>query len=157
MRDARRELAERGELLGLDQAILRGAQFLDRLGELLGARLRLLEEPHILDGDHGLVGEGLQKLDLAFVERPHLLARHDEDADRHPFAQERHAEIRPIVAEALIFARGVVRVGEHVGNLDGFAFERDAPRGAVRARREGVRLRILDEFVRKAEIRDPAI
>ena len=30
-----------------------------------GARLHLLEQPHILDGDHRLVGEGLQQLDLA--------------------------------------------------------------------------------------------
>src|SRR5215468_452402 len=28
-------------------------------------RLQLGEQPHILDGNHGLVGEGLQKLDLA--------------------------------------------------------------------------------------------
>ena len=32
--------------------------------ELGGARLHLVEQPHILDGDHRLVGEGLDELDL---------------------------------------------------------------------------------------------
>jgi hypothetical protein len=58
VRDAGGELAERGELLGLHQAILRGAQFVERSDKLFGAFLHLLEQPDILDGDHGLVGEG---------------------------------------------------------------------------------------------------
>ena len=32
--------------------------------ELRGARLHLLEQPHVLDGDDRLVGEGLDQLDL---------------------------------------------------------------------------------------------
>ena len=28
------------------------------------ASLRLVEQPHVLDRDHGLVGEGLQQLDV---------------------------------------------------------------------------------------------
>ena len=34
------------------------AQFLDRLRELARARLHLVEQPHVLDRDHRLVGEG---------------------------------------------------------------------------------------------------
>ena len=64
MRDAGGELAERGEFFGLHQAILRGAQFVERLRQFLGARLHLLEQPRILDGDDGLVGEGLHQFDL---------------------------------------------------------------------------------------------
>ena len=37
---------------------------LERLGQLARARLHLLEQPRVLDGDHGLVGEGLEQLDL---------------------------------------------------------------------------------------------
>ena len=33
-------------------------------GEVARLRLHLLEQPHILDGDHRLVGEGLQQLDV---------------------------------------------------------------------------------------------
>ena len=34
--------------------------------------LQLLEEAHVLDGDHGLVGEGLDQRDLLVGERPDL-------------------------------------------------------------------------------------
>jgi hypothetical protein len=35
------------------------------------ARLQLLEQPHVLDGDHGLVGEGLEQRDVLVGERTH--------------------------------------------------------------------------------------
>jgi hypothetical protein len=60
VRDAGSELAKRGELLGLDQAILRRAQGLQRLRELAGARPHFLEQPHVLDSDDSLIGKGLQ-------------------------------------------------------------------------------------------------
>ena len=41
-----------------------GAQFLDRAGQLVRARLQLVEQPCVLDGDHRLVGEGLDEVDL---------------------------------------------------------------------------------------------
>ena len=64
MRDARGELAERGQLLGLHQAILRGAQVVQRLGQVVRALAQLVEKPGILDGDHGLGGEILHQRDL---------------------------------------------------------------------------------------------
>ena len=54
----------------------------ERLLEVARARLHLVEQPHILDGDHGLVGEGLDELDLPRVEWANLGAKHDEYADR---------------------------------------------------------------------------
>ena len=59
VRDAGGELAERGELLRLHEAVLRGPQILERARQLLGPCLHLLEQPHVLDRDHRLVGEGL--------------------------------------------------------------------------------------------------
>ncbi len=47
---------------------------LERL-ELVGARLHLVEQPHVLDRDHRLVGKGLDQLDLLGGKRPHLGAR----------------------------------------------------------------------------------
>ena len=46
-----------------------------RLAEIGGARLHLLEQPHVLDGDHRLIGEGLDEFNFARangsgVERP---------------------------------------------------------------------------------------
>ena len=46
------------------QHLGRGGLLLQRFGELALARLHLLEQPRVLDGDDGLVGEGLEQLDL---------------------------------------------------------------------------------------------
>ena len=46
------------------------------------ASLRLVEQPGVLDRDHGLVGEGLQQLDMMGRERPGLDARDSDDTDR---------------------------------------------------------------------------
>ena len=50
--------------------VARRRLLLERFGQLAGARLHLLEQPHVLDGDHRLVGEGLHQLDLLVAERP---------------------------------------------------------------------------------------
>ena len=55
--DAGGELAERGHLLGLDQVGLGRLQPLQRVAQLG-------EQPHVLDGDHGLGGEGFEQFDL---------------------------------------------------------------------------------------------
>ena len=73
MGDAGGELAERGELLRLDQAVLRLAQVVERGGELLRARLHLVEQAHVLDRDDRLIGEGLDDLDLAWLKMAGLL------------------------------------------------------------------------------------
>jgi hypothetical protein len=41
---------------------------LQNLGKLARARLHLVEQPHVLDRDHGLVGEGRDKIDLLLRE-----------------------------------------------------------------------------------------
>ena len=78
--DAGGELAERGELFRLDQPVLRLAQVVERGGEFFRARLHLVEQAHVLDRDHGLVGEGLDDLDLACGEMSRLLARQHQRA-----------------------------------------------------------------------------
>jgi hypothetical protein len=47
-------------------------QILDSLGKFAGACLHLLEEARVFNGDHGLVREGIDELDLAFGERAHF-------------------------------------------------------------------------------------
>ena len=46
---------------------------LERLRQLLRARLHLLEEADVVDGDDGLVGEGGDEVDLALGEGAHLV------------------------------------------------------------------------------------
>ena len=88
--DAGGELAEGSELFRLDQPILRFAQVVERGGELLGARLHLVEQARVLDGDDGLVGEGLDDFDFPVGESDRLISRHAENADRLPFADQGH-------------------------------------------------------------------
>ena len=62
--DARHQPSQRGQLFGLYEAVLRGAEILERLRQLPCALLDLGEQPRVLDGDHRLTGEGFQELDL---------------------------------------------------------------------------------------------
>ena len=56
------------------------------------ARLQLLEQPHVLDGDDGLVGEGLEQLDLLVGEGSGLARAPTAIApDGHAVAQHRNA------------------------------------------------------------------
>src|SRR5215471_3844007 len=43
---------------------------LERFGEIAIARLKLREQPHVLDRDDGLVGEGLEQANLLIGEKP---------------------------------------------------------------------------------------
>ena len=63
-----------------------------RARELL-RRLHLLEQPRVLDGDHGLVGEGLDQLDLLVGERagPRCDRRRSTPIGV-PFSQHRHSQ-----------------------------------------------------------------
>ena len=52
--------------LQIERRADRPADFAER-GEVAVARLHFLEQPRVLDGDHRLVGEGLDQLDLLVV------------------------------------------------------------------------------------------
>ena len=54
------------------------------------ASLRLVEQPRVLDGDHGLVGEGLQQTDCLVVKGSCFAARDADRADCNTVAQHRH-------------------------------------------------------------------
>ena len=63
------------------------------VGQLAVARLQLGEQAHVLDGDHGLVGEGLQQRDLRRSENGPGSGR--ADADRADRRRPRAASGRP--------------------------------------------------------------
>ena len=63
VRDASGELTERGELLRLHQAVLRGAQILQRGSQFARARPHVFKQPRVLDRHHRLVGKRLQQID----------------------------------------------------------------------------------------------
>ena len=59
-------------------------------------RVQLREQANVLDGDDRLVGEGPDERDLLFGEGPRLLAPAEDDAERHPVAEHRHGQKRPV-------------------------------------------------------------
>ena len=60
------------------------AQDLTRRSLLLQRFLEFLEQPHVLDGDHRLVGEGFEELDLRRGEGAHLGATCDQCSNEFP-------------------------------------------------------------------------
>ena len=59
---------------------------------LLQRLLGLVEQPHVLDRDHRLVGEGLQQRDLLVGERAGVGRGRRDAADRPALAQQRHEQ-----------------------------------------------------------------
>ena len=68
---------------------------LERTRQLAVPRLELLEQPHVLDGDHGLGGERLRQLDLLGREGFDLAPPHVNDANGAAFTQERRGQHCP--------------------------------------------------------------
>ena len=69
-----------------------GGLLFEGFGQVSISVLQLLEQPNVLEGDGGLVGEGLQQGDLALGERADLHPADQDRPERGPLAQERHAE-----------------------------------------------------------------
>src|SRR5262245_33421441 len=111
-----------------DDGVERRAQLVAHTGEELRlalARLRQLsalvldfvEQPHILDGDHRLVCEGLHQLDLLVGEWTHGTTKQGDDADRRPFPDERYAKHGAITSYLLALGIAVFRVRQDIGDV----------------------------------------
>jgi hypothetical protein len=55
-------------------------KLLDRPGQLACPLLELREQPHVLNRSDGLIGEGLEKIDLPFAECSNLSASERDGA-----------------------------------------------------------------------------
>src|SRR5215831_20354812 len=60
--------------------------------QLAVARLQFREEAHVLDGDHGLIGKGLEQVDLLVGEGTRLRASHGNGSGGLSFAKHRYDE-----------------------------------------------------------------
>src|SRR5262249_46610591 len=69
-----------------------GSLLIECFSEVAVSGLQLLEQPHVLDRDDGLIPEGLQQRDLVVGERPGLGARHRDDAEGSPLPQHWYPE-----------------------------------------------------------------
>ena len=115
-------------------------------GRLLLERLfRLVEQPHVLDGDDGLVGEGLEEGDLILGEGPHLSAVERDGAKKTRLAHQGHAQegshsllLDVVGPERLPPA---IRLGlahvENVNRLPGAACPKERPAEPLRFLQQG--------------------
>ncbi len=82
------------------QHFRRRGLLLQRFAQIVGALAQFLEQPRVLDGDHGLVGEVRHELDLLVGERQHLLAdRWPMRADQLVLLEHRNDQERPRAAQ----------------------------------------------------------
>jgi hypothetical protein len=65
---------------------------LQGFAQIIRALPQLVEEPRVLDGDDGLGGEILDKLDLLIGERPDFLAVNDNGTNQLRVFQHRHGQ-----------------------------------------------------------------
>ena len=89
-----RELTERGELFRLHEPVLRAAQVVERGGELLRARLHLVEQANVFESNDGLIGESLDDLNLPVGKMPRLRSCQHKRALDAVFLQQRNAQQR---------------------------------------------------------------
>jgi hypothetical protein len=87
--------------------------------------LHFIEQPHVLDRDHGLVGKGGDQLDLLGGERSHGLTLQVNYANRCSLPQEGHAEHGPRATD-LPPPEGVFRIGRHIVDMNRSALQHDA-------------------------------
>ena len=65
-----------------------GFELAYRACQFVGSLIQFFEQAHVLDGNHGLVGEGFEKLDLFFGEGPDLGAPDHNGPDGDSFPQQ---------------------------------------------------------------------
>ena len=100
---------------------------LQRFLEVARLRLHLVEQARVLDRDDGLVGEGLDELDLLVVERaePRCASRRARRSARRRASSE--CRDRCGVRRLSAFARPVFGVGLDVLHVNGSAFQHSPP------------------------------
>ena len=79
--------------------------------------LDFVEQPHVFDGNDGLVGEGREQLDLLVGKRCDLRLPQANGAKRQAVAQQWHYHHGAKPAQLLGFRKVIFRVRLHVWNL----------------------------------------
>jgi hypothetical protein len=116
--------------------------------------LNLVEEPHVLDRNHCLVGEGGCELDLFLGEGSYLRTLQDKHTDRERFAQQRNGQHAVCSGHFLDVAASIFRIGQHVRNLDGPPFQHCSPKHRPAVGHDRMLAHIRAIFARHSPARD---
>src|SRR6266567_2950209 len=112
---------------------------LQGLGEFPAARLNFVEQPHVLDGDHCLVGKRRHKLDLLGRKWLRCVSAYGNNADASALPKQWDPEQRAVATDRL-GSVSVFRIGERIRNVHHPGLECDSSRDRVSARRNGMLL-----------------
>ena len=94
------------------------AQNFARRGLLFQRLVEFLEQPHVLDGDHRLIGKGFDQRNLALCEGLHLAPPHAQGTDRRTILKQRHREDGSIAELTLIADENILRIVVHIFDMD---------------------------------------
>src|SRR5262245_38454364 len=108
--------------------------------EIAIAGLQLPKQPHVLDGDDGLVSEGGDELNLLVGKRPHGLPLQDHHADRRTFSEQWNSQHRALAADFGDLRHLVFGIAQNVSDLHGLAVQQGSPPERTRPRRDRVGL-----------------
>ena len=111
-----------------------GRLLLQRLGKFACARLYLVEQAHVLNRDHRLVGKGRDQIDLLVGKWLHGGTGERHHADRSSLSQQRDAEHGPELPQFYGFGQSVFRIGQHIRDVNHLGLKRGCP---VRVPRPG--------------------
>src|SRR5262249_24755996 len=120
--------------------------------EIIGTRLQLIEQSHILDRDHRLVGEGVDQLDLLVGKGLHRSPRQRNDADRATLAQQRHRKRGAKSGSLLNVGVGIFGIGQDIGHVHAVPLHQGAPDDAPAPRLVGHVPEILVEQRRRETV-----
>ena len=146
-----------------DDGVERGAQLMAHAGEklrLVLARelqlpalvLDLVEQPHVLDRDHRLVGEGGRKPDLLIGEGSDLQTLQDQHADGDQFPQQRKGKNASRSGDFLDVGARIFGIAQNVGNLDRAAFQHRPSEHRSAIRFDRMRAHIGTVFARHPQL-----
>src|SRR5262245_59410598 len=99
---------------------------LARLLKLLILVLDLVEQPHVLDRDHRLIGERGGEFDLTLAERVDGATRQHKYPGGRALAQEKHTKNGVISADFLVLGHPVFRIGLSIENVNWSALKQHA-------------------------------
>src|SRR5262249_54356250 len=109
--DDRQHLADRRLILQ------RFRELMAALRELARARLFRLEQPRVLDGDHGLIGERFEEFDLSVGEGAGFPACDENRPNDLSLANHRYAEAAPVAARRCRLLLLVARIRGKVRDM----------------------------------------
>ncbi len=120
---------------------LRGRRLLfQRFREVAVAGLKLPEQPHVLDGDDRLVGEGLEHLNPVGRERSHVRPGKIDSSDPSAFAEQREGEETAVRCRSGEFPGAPIGGLEGILNVHGMALGDRPGRWRIGVRRERIDL-----------------